>query len=76
MCLSLMFQLYVMSEMSKWIDIHFAMSKINKGKILKLSLVSKSDIFNVWTQQVTDVASKEAGGMAWLYSFSEICFLA
>ena len=32
---------YYMSEMSKWFDVHFAMSKISKGKILKLSLVPK-----------------------------------
>ena len=38
-----------MSEMSMWFDVHFAMSKISKGKILKLSPVSKSDVFNVWT---------------------------
>ena len=47
-----------LSEMNKWFDVHFAMSKINKGKILKLSLVSKSDVFNAWTQQVADVANK------------------
>ena len=38
-----------MSDMSKGFDVLFAMSKISKGKILKLSLVSKSDIFNDWT---------------------------
>ena len=43
-----------MSEMNKWFDVHVAMSKISKDKILKLSLVSKSDVFNVWTQQVID----------------------
>ena len=31
------------SELSKWFDLHIAMSKIIKGKILKLRLVSKSD---------------------------------
>ena len=45
-----------MSEMSKWFDIHFAISKINKGEILKLSLVLKSDVFNAWTKQVIDIA--------------------
>ena len=55
MCLSLT---YYMSEMSKWFDVRFAMSKISKNKILKLALVSKSDVFNVWTQQVIGVASK------------------
>ena len=44
--------------MSKGFDVLFAMSKISKGKILKLSLVSKSDIFNDWTQQVIDAGSK------------------
>ena len=34
-----------MSEMSKWFDVHFVMFKINKGKILKLSLVSKFEVF-------------------------------
>ena len=34
-----------LSEMNKWFDVHFAMSKISKGKILKLSLVCKSDVF-------------------------------
>ena len=55
MCLSLTCYMF---EMSKWFDLHFAMSKISKGKILKLSLVSKSDVYNAWTQQVIDVASK------------------
>ena len=36
-------------KMSNWFDVHFEMSIISKGKILKLSLTSKSDIFNVWT---------------------------
>ena len=45
MCLSLT---CYMSEMSKWFDVHFKMSKIRKGKILKLNLESKSDVFNVW----------------------------
>lgn len=35
-----------MSDMSKGFDVHFAMYKISKGKILKLILVSKSDVFN------------------------------
>ena len=35
--------------MSNWFDVHFEMSRISKGKILKLSLAPKSDIFNVWT---------------------------
>ena len=55
MCLSLTCYMF---EMSKWFDLYFAMSKISKGKILKLSLVSKSDVYNAWTQQVIDVASK------------------
>ena len=45
MCLSLT---CYMSEMSKWFDVLFSMSKISKGKILKLSLVSNSEVFNVW----------------------------
>ena len=55
MCLSL--RCY-MSEKSKWFDVHFAMSKISKGKVLRLLLVSKSDVSNVWTLQVIDAASK------------------
>ena len=55
MCVSLT---CYMSEMSKWFDVHFTMSKISKGKILKLNLESKSDVFNVWTQRVMAVASK------------------
>ena len=46
-----------MSDMSKWFIVQFAISKVSKGKILKLSLVSKSDVFDVWTQQM-DVACK------------------
>ena len=46
MCLSLTCH---MSEMSKWFDVHFAMPKISKSKVLKLIFVSKSDVFNVWT---------------------------
>ena len=38
-----------MSEMSKWFDVHSPMSKIRKGKVSKLSVVFKSDVFNVWT---------------------------
>ena len=34
-----------MSEMSNWFDVHFAMSKISNGKILKP--MSKLDVFNV-----------------------------
>ena len=37
MCLSLT---RYMSEMGKWFEVHFAMSKISGSKILKLSLVS------------------------------------
>ena len=44
-----MLYLCYMSEMSKWFDVHSAMSKIRKGKISKLSVVFKSDVFNVWT---------------------------
>ena len=66
MCLGLM---CYMSEMSKWFDLHFAMSKINKGKILKLGPMSKSDVLNVWTQQVIDVAGK-----AWLILFPNFTF--
>ena len=55
MCLTL--TCYV-SEKSKWFDVHFAMSRISKGKILRLILVSKSDVSNVWTLQVIDAASK------------------
>ena len=66
MCLSLT---CYMSEMSKWFDVHFKMSKIRKGKILKLNLESKSDVFNVWAQQVMDVASK-----AWLILFLIFAF--
>ena len=43
-----------MSDMSKGFDVHFAMYKISKGKILKLILVSKSDVFNACNQQVID----------------------
>ena len=46
MCLSLT---CYMSELSKLFDVHFAMSKISKGKILKLIFGSKSDVFKVWT---------------------------
>ena len=41
--------LHYMSEMSKWFDVHSAMSQVRKGKISKLSVVFKSDVFNVWT---------------------------
>ena len=41
MCLNL--TCYV-PKMSKWFDVHFAMSKISKGMILQLSLVVKSDV--------------------------------
>ena len=37
------------AEISKWLEVHFSMSKISKDKIPKLSLVSKSDVFNVQT---------------------------
>ena len=43
------------------------MSKISKGKISKLSLMS--DVFNVWTWQVIDVASKE-----WFILFLNFAF--
>ena len=35
------------ATINKWFDVDFAMSKISKDKVLKLSLVSKSDVFNV-----------------------------
>ena len=38
-----------MSEMSKWFDVHSPMSKIRKGKVSKLSVVFRSDVFNVRT---------------------------
>ena len=47
--------------MSKWFDVYFAVSKITKGKILKLSLVSKSDIFNVGRSTKIETLSKLFG---------------
>ena len=41
-CMCLILTCYI-SELSKWFDLHIAMSKISKGKILKLRLVSKSE---------------------------------
>ena len=38
------------------------MPKISKGKILKLSLVSKSAVFNVWTSQVKNFQKKAQMG--------------
>ena len=38
------------------------MPKISKGKILKLSLVSKSAAFNVWTSQVKNFQKKAQMG--------------
>ena len=37
-----------MSEIDKWFEVHFAMSKISKSEISKLILVSKTDVFSVW----------------------------
>ena len=47
-CMYLSLTCYL-SEISKWFDVHFAISKFSKGMILKLHLVFQSDVCNVWT---------------------------